>query len=136
MDFSKIETNTREVEFTLPGGDRTGFHLQLRYESTGPVQAVQKRFRQKMMAEQAKGKRGNKDKLMQQYEVERVVAHVAGWRWDEKKPDSNFKGERPAFSEAKLQEMLDYGEFGVLLKEFISEEIGDAADFFPTSNSV
>lgn len=134
MDFSQITTNTREVEFVVPGAERTGFFLSLRYESAEPVQKVQKRYRHKMMEAQRKGKRGNQDQLMAQYEVDRLVAHVAGWRWAEDSP-ATWHGERPEFSEQLLRDMLSSGEFGVLLKDFISEEIGDAADFLPTSNS-
>jgi len=128
MDFSEYATDTREVQFVLPNGVKSGFHLTLRYESAPEVQAVHRKFRHKFIEAQRKGKRGNQDKLLDQAELERAIAHVADWRF-EKDSEMTWKGERPKFSEQKLREMLDHGEAGIVLKEFITEEVGDASDF-------
>lgn len=134
MDFSKLSTTDQEKEMVLPGGVKTGFHLILRSESSPEVQAVTKKYRNKLMAEQRKGKRGNPDKVTDLYEENRVIAHVAGWRWDAESK-ANWQDSRPEFSAPVLKEMLAHREFSFYLKEFITDEIGDAADFLESSGT-
>jgi len=75
-----------------------------------------------------KGKRGNREAIMDRFDDDRRIAHVAGWRWTE--GGATFNGEQPDFSQAKLREFITgETEFSVFLKNFIDEEIGDASDF-------
>lgn len=128
MDFTDFTTNDREVEFVLPGGKKTGFFLTLRYESSDEVEAVNRKYRGKLFEESAKGRNGDRQRVIDQHLAERRYAHVAGWRWTE--GGATFNKEQPEFSPKKLREMLDHpGQFSFFLKEFIDAETASANDF-------
>ena len=130
MELTNIETTDREVEFELPDGARTGLFLTLRFDSAEEVQKVDNRFRAKFMEAGRKGRFANRDRLTEQYTLERRIAHVAGWRWAEGEDTATFNGEQPDFSPKQLREFLKFeGQFSYFLEQFIDQEVGDASDF-------
>jgi hypothetical protein len=134
IDFTTFQTKDREVEFVLKNGQKTGLFLNLVYESKGQVQDVDSAYRRKMIQAARKGRGGGTENLTDQYTEEKLLAHVTGWRWAENSALTH-NNERPAFSHQKLKEMINSGELGVMLKEFINQEVSDAADFLDKSGN-
>lgn len=131
MDLSNIKANTVEKELFIPGVGGTGFYLELRFESAPEVQAITKKFENKLMQEAQKGKRADKQSIMEWYKKERMVAHIAGWRWSD---GSNYNGEQPDFSPETARKFIDSkDDFGYFLRDFINEQVGDAEDFLEDS---
>lgn len=133
MDLNEIialgETQNREVEFVI-AGHHTGLFLELRHESDPEVQKVMSRFQAQIRNLTVKRKGSQQyDDLMERYQDDLRIAHVAGWRWE--------KGEsknRPPFSKKELKELLDKPKFGFFLKEFIDDHVGETEDFLPKSD--
>lgn len=134
MDFKTFSTDNREVEFILKNGMKTGLFLTLCYESKGSVQDANKNYKRRLQDEMKKGRNANLTNLSEQYDDNRVCAHVTGWRWAENSA-LTFNDGRPEYEERILREMLNSGELGVLLREFVEDEVRDAAAFMPKSRS-
>lgn len=131
MDLSSIKTKANEVELTIPGIGATGFFLTLRYESSPEVQKVNKIFEEKIMTEARKGKRGDRSGATEWYKKEKILAHIADWRWT---GDANYHGETPPYSKEKAHEMLSAGDnFSYFMRDFIEDQISDASDFLEQS---
>lgn len=131
MDLSSIKASTAEKELFIPGVGATGFYIELRYESAPEVQAVTKKFENKLMQEAQKGKRADKQSIMEWYKKERMVAHIAGWRWAD---GSSYNGEQTEFSPAAARKFIDLkDDFGYFLRDFINDEVGEAEDFLGAS---
>jgi len=134
--FNALKTTTREVEFTIPeaGINSTGFILTLRADSAPQVQAVRKKFDAMVIEEANKGKKGDRQKALEWFKQARLVAHVAGWRWEN--PETTYNGEQPEFSEDTLRKILNDGsEFAYFLRNFIEEQVADTADFLKDSGN-
>lgn len=133
MDLASIKSQVIEKELYIEGVGATGFVLQLRYESSPEVQAVNKKFQNKIFEEAKKGKRGDRQKVTEQFTKDRIIAHIAGWRW---KDGASYNGEQPEFSKAQAQAFIEAGdEFSYFLRTFIEDEIGDAESFLEQSAS-
>jgi hypothetical protein len=124
-----VKTTTREVEFK-PAGTPTGWHFELRHESSSEVQEVMRQFQAKVRDLTLKRKTSQYQNLVSQHEDRLRVAHVAGWRWDE--GDDETAG-RPPFSNRELKALLNDDNLGYHLKAFIDEEIGSLDDFLSKS---
>jgi hypothetical protein len=127
-----VQTVNREVEFK-PVGTPTGWHFELRHESSQEVQKVVRQFQAKVRDLTLKRKTSAYQDLVSAHENRLRIAHVAGWRWE--KGDDEKKG-RPPFSVKELKAVLEADdELAYLLKNFIDEEVGSLDDFLEKSEN-
>jgi hypothetical protein len=128
-DFLKADAEPIEVEFVLKSGEKTGMFISLRHASSNEVQSVERRHMSKLIDAAKKNRHANRQKLLDDFEMDRRVAQIASWRFAE---DSiiSIGGEFPEFTPQNAKTLLSAS--GLLvheLKSFIDEEAGDSADF-------
>lgn len=121
-DLSNIQPKNREFEVVNPATDEpTGLVFTLRPDSDEAV----KKFERNWTNQQLR-KRGSQKLTAEGIEYRnkgRIVAAVAGWRWDR---DANWHGDKPEFSEEKLREVL---KVAWIYKQ-LDEELANDAAFF------
>lgn len=134
MNLNEIEkavaTTDREVEFTTPQGDKTGWFWKLRHESAREVQGFMREYRGKVQEMALKRKTSAQKKLMAEHEDGLRIVHVAGWRW---KDGDDAENGRPAFSKPELRELLANPRINYHVRQFIDDEVGSLDDFLERS---
>ena len=131
MDLSTLKAMENEVELHIPSIGGIGFFVSLRAESSKEVQSVNEKFRNKLLED---GRKGNKNRaaISDWYKIEKPLAHIAGWRWEN--PEYTYKGEQPVFSREKAIEMLKGSDlFAFEFKSLIDEAVGDTESFLAKS---
>ena len=133
MSLAEIEnlcqTENREVEFVM-AGHHTGWHFELRPESSDEVQACLRRFNSRVRKTMVKRNTSEFDALAEKHADDLRIAHVAGWRY------ATGAGEgKPLFSPKELRALLNRKPFGWHVGQFIDREVGTIEDFLERSES-
>lgn len=132
MDLSKLQSNSYETEFFIPGHGKTGLHLTLVDDTDEDVIKLDKQYQRRIRDAYVKNKKTQANKLSEEHQEKRLRAHVQGWRWE---GDAQFEGEKLEFNEANLNRVLAHRVIGYHLKRFIEDEIGEAENFIETLES-
>lgn len=124
MDIAKrvnYET-TFEYEVTDPEtGEGTGLFLDLRSTSSAEVKAVSRKHIDFISAQQRANKTVKVDVLERQV-VEKLVAAVAGWRWE---GDANFNGEKLEYTPENVRKVVEVD----WIFDQVNKQVGDIENF-------
>lgn len=124
MDIAKrvnYET-TFEYEVTDPEtGEGTGLFLDLRSTSSAEVKAVSRKHIDFISAQQRANKTVKVDVLERQV-VEKLVAAVAGWRWE---GDAKFNGEKLEYTPENVRKVVEVD----WIFDQVNKQVGDIENF-------
>lgn len=122
-DIANIKPNERIIEIRHPATDEPlGIRLTIIPNSDPRVKKIIRQITDKSLALRRKNKQFTAEEI-EQHQTELLLASVTGWDWGE----NSFKGEKPAFTSAKLREVLTELEW---LRQQLDEELGDTKSFF------
>jgi hypothetical protein len=138
-ELNALHTNTQEAEFILPNGFRSGLFLTLRHDSSPEIQAVNRKYQDKMQDEGKKSRHPDLTKLRDWFVTERLATHIVSWRFsqDENGEQATYKGVQPPYTLELGREIFSSkSQLAVFLSNFVEEEVADTGRFLGMSATV